>query len=100
MREISKSAFRGREVLYPVPEAFGQSTAASNKDYGLDWSDFQIMVTCLGAQGVEADPDKAIFPKVDISTQVGGINDRCPGLHRSSQKPLGGGWPSAPPWRG
>ena len=31
--EIGKSAFRGREVLYPEPEQFGWSTAASNKDY-------------------------------------------------------------------
>ncbi|HIP99000.1 TPA: FMN-binding glutamate synthase family protein [Candidatus Bipolaricaulota bacterium] len=76
--EISKSAFRGREVLYPVPEAFGKSTAASNKDYGLDWSHFQIMVTALGAQGVEPDPDKAIFPEVDITTRVGGIPLKVP----------------------
>jgi len=30
--EVGKSAFRGREVLYPSPEWFGVSTAASNKD--------------------------------------------------------------------
>ncbi|MGY4706513.1 glutamate synthase-related protein [Candidatus Bipolaricaulota sp. J31] len=76
--EISKSAFRGREVLYPVPEEFGKSTAASNKDYGLDWSHFQIMVTALGAQGIEPDPDKAIFPNVDIATEVGGIPLKVP----------------------
>ncbi len=76
--EISKSAFRGREVLYPVPEEFGKSTAASNKDYGLNWSHIQIMVTTLGARGIEPDPDKAIFPNVDISTSVGGIPLKVP----------------------
>ncbi|MGA9349219.1 MAG: glutamate synthase-related protein [Anaerolineae bacterium] len=76
--EISKSAFRGREVLYPSPEAFGWSTAASNKDYRLDWSDFQIMVNVLGAKGIEADPDKAVFPAVDVTTTVGGIPLKVP----------------------
>ena len=76
--EISKSAFRGREVLYPSPETFGESTAASNRDYHLDWSDFQIMVDALGAKGIEADPDRAIFPAVDVSTTVGGIPLKVP----------------------
>ena len=31
--EISLSAFRGREALYPEPVQFGASTAASLKDY-------------------------------------------------------------------
>lgn len=78
--EISKAAFRGREVLYPSPEAFGISTQASNKDYFLDWSHFQIQVTCLGAQGIEPDPDKAIFPNVDISSVAGGVPLKLPVL--------------------
>ena len=41
--EVGKSAFRGREVLYPSPEYFGTSTASSNKDFQLDWSHFQIL---------------------------------------------------------
>jgi len=76
--EVGKSAFRGREVLYPSPEFFGWSTAASNKDYGLDWSDFQIMVDVRGAKGIEADPDKAIFPAVDVTTTVAGIPLKVP----------------------
>lgn len=76
--EVSKSAFRGREVLYPNPEDFGRSTAASNKDYHLDWSHFQIMVDALGAHGVAADPDAAIFPAVDIATVAGGVPLRVP----------------------
>jgi len=76
--EIGKSAFRGREVLYPLPEEYGTSTASSNKDYLLDWSHLQIMVDVLGAHGIEADPDKAIFPAVDITTNIGGIPLQVP----------------------
>jgi len=78
MCEISKSAFRGREVLYPDLEQFGQSTAATNKDYGLDWADFQIQTTMLGAEGIEASSDQALFPNVDISTHAGKVPLKIP----------------------
>ncbi len=76
--EISKSAFRGREVLYPSPEFFGVSTAGSNKDYLLNWSDLQIQVDLLGAHGIAADPDAAIFPRADVSTIAGGVPLKLP----------------------
>ncbi|MGQ9628282.1 MAG: glutamate synthase-related protein [Anaerolineae bacterium] len=76
--EVGKSAFRGREVLYPNPEDFGSSTAASNKDYMLDWSHFQIMVEALGAQGIEPNPERAIFPEADITTTAGGVPLKVP----------------------
>ena len=78
--EVGLSAFRGREVLYPSPEEFGESTAASNKDYALDWSHFQILVDVLGAKGIEANSDKAIFEAVDITTEVGKIPLKIPVL--------------------
>jgi len=76
--EISKSAFRGREVLYPDPEYFGDSTAAANKDFGLDWSHLQIMVEVRGAKGIEPDSDVAIFPNVNVETSVGGVPLKVP----------------------
>jgi hypothetical protein len=76
--EVGKSALRGREVLYPDTEWFGHSTASSNKDYGLDWSDFQILTEVIGAKGIEANSDKATFPSVDISTSVGGVPLKVP----------------------
>ncbi len=76
--EIGKSAFRGREVLYPEPEQFGWSTAAANKDFYLDWSHIQILSTVRGAEGIEPDPDKALFPNVDITTEAGGVKLRVP----------------------
>ena len=67
--EIWKTTFRGREVLYPGP--YGQVTAGATKTYPVDFSCFNIQGTCVGAVGVEADSDKATFPKVDVSTELG-----------------------------
>ncbi|OGD33570.1 glutamate synthase [Candidatus Atribacteria bacterium RBG_16_35_8] len=70
--EVAKSAIRGREIIYPQP--FGKVVAGSEKDYPIDFSHFNIQGTCVGAVGVEADSDKATFPAVDISTEIGGKN--------------------------
>jgi glutamate synthase domain-containing protein 2 len=67
--EIGRSALRGRENLYPQP--FGEVTAGAEKDYPHDLSHFNIQGTCVGAVGIEADSDKATFPAVDISTEIG-----------------------------
>ena len=74
--ETGKAAFRGREVLYPRPECFGTSTAASNKDFFIDWSHIQIMSELMGAKGIEPDPDLAFFDNADISTAVGSRSKR------------------------
>ena len=67
--EVGKSALRGREVMYPQP--FGKVIAGAEKDYPVDFSHFNIQGSCVGAVGIEADPDKAIFPAVDLSTEIG-----------------------------
>ncbi len=67
--EVGKSAFRGREVLYPQP--YGTTTFASEKDYPVDFSHFNIMGTAVGAHGIEADSDKAIFPAASVESKVG-----------------------------
>jgi len=67
--EIGRSALKGREVIYPQP--FGKITAGSEKEYPIDFSHFNIQGTCVGAVGVEADPDVATFPAVDCNTAVG-----------------------------
>jgi glutamate synthase domain-containing protein 2 len=69
--EIGKSAFRGREVLYPSPEYFGTSTSSSNKDFYIDWSHFQIMAELLNAKGIEPNSDVAFFENADIRTVIG-----------------------------
>src|SRR4030042_2728878 len=70
MCEIGKSAYRGHEVIYPQP--FGIITTASQKAYPVDLSHFNIMGTAVGAAGIEADSDKAIFPNVKLETTLGG----------------------------
>ena len=69
MCEIGKSAYRGHEVIYPQP--FGVITTASEKAYPVDYSHFNIMGTAVGAHGVEADSDKAIFPAADLNVVFG-----------------------------
>lgn len=69
MCEIGKSAFRGHEVIYPQP--FGVITTAGEKNYPVDYSHFNIMGTAVGAHGVAADSDKAIFPAVNTEVVIG-----------------------------
>jgi glutamate synthase domain-containing protein 2 len=69
MCEIGKSAYRGHEVIYPQP--FGVITTAGEKSYPLDYSHFNIMGTAVGAHGVPADSDKAIFPSVNLEVVFG-----------------------------
>ncbi|MCR8487625.1 MAG: glutamate synthase-related protein [Crenarchaeota archaeon] len=72
--EISKSALRGRECLYPRSDLFGKSVIASNKYYGIDWADLQLMSE-LRAEATYPeefrDEDKAIFERVKIGVEVG-----------------------------
>jgi glutamate synthase domain-containing protein 2 len=72
MCEIGKSAYRGHEVIYPQP--FGIITTASEKSYPVDYSHFTILGTAVGAVGIEADSDKAIFPNVDLTVKFGHDN--------------------------
>ncbi len=69
MCEIGKSSYRGHETLYPQP--FGIITTASEKVYPVDYSHFSIMGTAVGAVGIEADSDQAIFPNVKLQARVG-----------------------------
>jgi len=69
MCEIGKSAYRGHEVLYPQP--FGVITTAAEKSYPVDYSHFNIMGTAVGAHGIPADSDQAIFPAVNLGVVFG-----------------------------
>src|SRR5450756_1072736 len=72
MGELGKSAVRGPECLYPQP--CGIMTAASEKSYPIDFSHFSIMGSAVGAYGVEADSEHAVFTKVDLETTIGNEN--------------------------
>ncbi len=77
--EVGQSALRGAEMLYPQP--YGHMTSAAQKDYPVDYSHLSIMGTAVGAHGVAADSDEAIFSNVDLSValgQDGGIRLKLP----------------------
>jgi len=106
MCEVGKSAYRGHEVIYPQP--FGVITTAAEKRYPVDYSHFNIMGTAVGAHGIEADSDKAIFPAVKLEVVIGHdqrIRFRYPWIisgigSTNIAKNNWEGWPSAPPSRG
>ncbi|MFA4851127.1 MAG: FMN-binding glutamate synthase family protein [Bacteroidales bacterium] len=72
MCEIGKSAYRGHEVLYPQP--FGIITCAGEKKFPVDYSHFNILSGVVGAHGIDADSDKAIFPNVNLEVKFGHDN--------------------------
>ena len=78
MCEISLSAFRGREALYPEPAQYGTSTAGSLKNYDLDWSHFNIQASVFDVHGIEESSEMAIFPNVDLETKIGGVPLKLP----------------------
>ncbi len=78
MCEISLSAFRGREALYPEPAQYGTSTAGSLKNYDLDWSHFNIQASVFDVHGIKESSEVAIFPNVDLETKIGGVPLKLP----------------------
>jgi len=78
MCEISLSAFRGREALYPEPAQYGTSTAGSLKNYGLDWSHFNIQASVFDVHGIKESSEVAIFPNVNVETKIGGVPLKLP----------------------
>jgi len=67
--EIGLSAVRGSEAIYPYKTDINQF--ASEKDYPLDLSHFNINGRVFGAVGIEEDADKATFPNVDVRASLG-----------------------------
>lgn len=78
MCQISLAAFRGREALYPEPGQFGFSTAGALKNFGLDWSHFNIQSALIGAKGIKADSNVALFENVNVESEVAGIPLKLP----------------------
>ena len=55
--------------MYPQP--FGKVTAGATKEYPVDYSHLNIQGTCVGAIGMEADSDKALFTNVSTAVSLG-----------------------------
>jgi hypothetical protein len=79
--EISLSAFRGREALYPEPLQFGYSTAGALKDFRLDWSHFNLQARLFEVHGIDENSDVAVFPNANTETKVAGIPLKLPILN-------------------
>ena len=67
--EIGLSAIRGAEAIYPFKTDINQF--ASEKDYPLDFSHFNIDGKVFGAHGCDENAQEATFPKVDINSTFG-----------------------------
>jgi len=76
--QISLATFRGRESLYPEPGEYGFSTAGAVKDFGIDWSHFNIQSSLLGASGIEPNSEIALFENVKVESKIGGIPLKIP----------------------
>lgn len=71
--EIGLSAIRGSEAIYPYQTDKNQF--ASEKNYPLDFSHFNINGKVFGALGCSENSYEATFPKVNIDTSFG-INNK------------------------
>jgi hypothetical protein len=67
--EIGLSAVRGSEAIYPFEADINQF--ASEKDYPLDFSHFNINGRVFGASGCPEDAYAATFPKANINIDFG-----------------------------
>ena len=70
--EIGRSAIRGSELLYPTERATSQT--ASEKDYPIDFSHFNVNGRCFGAFGSKS--NSTAFPDIDLSIEAGNKKDR------------------------
>jgi glutamate synthase-like protein len=71
--EIGLSALRGSEAIYPYETDKNQF--ASEKDYPLDFSHFNINGRVFGTLGCVEDANEATFPKANIDFEFG-INNK------------------------
>ena len=70
--EIGRSAIRGSELLYPTERTTSQT--ASEKDYPVDFSHFNINGRCFGSFGTE--PGKTTYPHVNLGIAIGNEENR------------------------
>lgn len=70
--EIGKSVTDGPEALYPTERSTSQ--AASEKDYPVDFSHFNINGRCFGNDGTE--PGKLAFSHADLTCKIGAGKDK------------------------
>ena len=62
----------------PCPQPHGLITAGAEKEYPVDLSYFNIMGTAVGAHGVEATSEAAVFSNVNLEVSIYSKNDSKP----------------------
>ncbi len=67
--EIALAAARGKDIVYPTTT--GDNQVASEKNYPIDYSHFNINGRVFGAQGAALDAEKTTVHHVDLSTTIG-----------------------------
>lgn len=67
--EIALSAVLGAQTVYPITT--GENQIASEKNYPVDYSHFNINGRVFGAQGLTGDADRASVFQVDLSASYG-----------------------------
>ena len=70
--EIGLSALRGEDAVYPTTT--GNNQIASEKNYPIDYSHFNINGRVFGAIGAEPDSDKATIHDVNLETTIGTLH--------------------------
>jgi hypothetical protein len=70
--EITQAAVLGKMTVYPTTT--GANQIASEKDYPVDFSHFNINGRCFGSMGTEADHEHAEIFNVDLASEYGTDN--------------------------
>ena len=70
--EIALSAVLGAQTVYPITT--GENQIASEKNYPVDYSHFNINGRVFGARGIAEDMEQATVFNVDLSTSYGTRN--------------------------
>lgn len=70
--ELAQAAVLGAQTVYPTTT--GNNQIASEKDYPIDFSHFNINGRVFGARGVHETPDEATIFNVNLERTYGSIN--------------------------
>ena len=70
--EIALSAVLGAQTVYPITT--GDNQIASEKNYPVDYSHFNINGRVFGARGIAEDMEQATVFNMDLSTSYGTRN--------------------------
>ncbi len=74
--EIGLSALRGPDAIYPYKADINQF--ASEKDYPLDFSSFNINGRVFGVHGTGETQEEATYPRASLATRIGKIKMTAP----------------------